>query len=684
MNVAEYQSSRVSMGAPGIRTEEETAKRRSNLNSSEIPAAAASYQPPTNQITSARAQESLENRPISKRRRLSQSEYLGMTSHFALFKESTENLEFSLPHSSQEPNDHNLQHQSENQIQSRLQSQSLEGAEVPIESEEVRRGAHLLRLLRKVPKYELIAEAWVIGTQEGDFLGRPLVETTFSSLRGLELSSLHHDTHTHPDTEDSKLFTLSRKIFNMFTNPIPIRSSSTFDEYMASLSYRWEIVGLAFCFIGMGTVFPGAWESIAINEADLSGMSRNELGEAAMNATENCLAFCNEAGVLNDAVSWLNSLRTMLTTLVYGDRDYRSWRALGDLSTIIFSLGLNQPSSDPDIPFWLLETRKRLMGHAFSADKQLATFLGRPPRISSRFCNISLPLDLSFKELISNPEACNLAMSKLDAEGWNTVEHDPQAVWLRVCLMMGPVRENILELSLNNQVENLQGKVEQLLQHSEDVWGSLPSFLQRKDNPELLSQFPSVYLQLHLDYIYNRFLIYRILSKRLDIWSPDLVKVSIEILDEVLLLIDHRISIGKFSPELSWVMSFYGLSTAGVLSIELVRRASSLNFPIEPSDSATPFPRSRVVQSLSVFASYLQTIVQPNEGNYDICQQARETIRRVLDFVLSERTTTQAITVPNSRIPENTDLTDSILDYNYYITHLDNWQFELQDTLQMF
>ncbi|KAJ5100700.1 hypothetical protein N7456_006752 [Penicillium angulare] len=470
----------------------------------------------------------------------------------------------------------------------------------------------------------------------------------------------------------------------MFTNPIPIRSSLTFDEYMASLSYRWEIVGLAFCFIGMGTVFPGAWDSIAISQDDLSGLSRNELGEAAMNATETCLAFCNEAGVLNDAVSWLNSLRTMLTTLIYGDRDYRSWRALGDLSTIIFSLGLNQPSSDPNTPFWLLETRKRLMGHAFSVDNQLATFLGRPPRISWRFCNISLPLDLSFKELISNPEECSLSMRNLDADGWNIMEHDPQAVWLRVALIMGPVRENILELSLNNQVENLQSKVQELLHHSEDIWATLPPFLQRKDNPQLLSQFPSVYLQLHLDYIYNRFLLYRILSKRLDIWSPDLVKVSIEILDEVLLLIGHRISVAKLSPELSWVMSFYGLSTAGVLSIELVRRASYPDLPIEPSDPAEHFPRSRVIQSLSVFASYLQTIVQPNEGNYDICQQARETIRRVLDFVLSERTTAQSFIVPNSRIPENTELTDSILDYNYYITHLDNWQFELQDTLQMF
>lgn len=100
------------------------------------------------------------------------------------------------------------------------------------------------------------------------------------------------------------------------------------------------------------------------------------------------------------------------------------------------------------------------MGHACSTDKQLATFLGRPPRISWRFCSISLPLDLSFKDIIASDELRDLAISRLDSDGWNTVENDRQAVWLRVTLIMGVVRESILELSLNQQVENLSAKVQ--------------------------------------------------------------------------------------------------------------------------------------------------------------------------------------------------------------------------------
>lgn len=100
------------------------------------------------------------------------------------------------------------------------------------------------------------------------------------------------------------------------------------------------------------------------------------------------------------------------------------------------------------------------MGSAFSADKQIATFLGRPPRLSWRFCNIALPLDLGFPDIIAEPSARDAAIRRLDANGWNNAESDPQAVWLRVALLMGPVRERILELSLSQQVEDLPEKIE--------------------------------------------------------------------------------------------------------------------------------------------------------------------------------------------------------------------------------
>ncbi|KAJ5674408.1 uncharacterized protein N7477_004342 [Penicillium maclennaniae] len=225
------------------------------------------------------------------------------------------------------------------------------------------------------------------------------------------------------------------------------------------MSFRWEIIGLAFTFVGAGAVLPGDWESLFQLEGK-PVISRKDMGYLALSATETCLKFCNDAGILNDVVSWLTCQHTYLTTFIHGDRDYRGWRALGDLTTVIFTLGLNQPSSDSDIPFWLSETRKRIMGSAYSADKQSATFLGRPPRLSWRFCNITLPLDISFREVVAEPSVRDMAISRLDADGWSKTRSDSQAVWVRVALLMGPVRESILELSLNQQVEGLPAKIE--------------------------------------------------------------------------------------------------------------------------------------------------------------------------------------------------------------------------------
>jgi hypothetical protein len=172
----------------------------------------------------------------------------------------------------------------------------------------------------------------------------------------------------------------------------PLHSSLTYSDFMSSMSCRWEIIGLAFAFVGSGTALPCDWDTMFQLE-EKPVIPRKEMGRLALSATETCLKFCNEAGVLNDVVSWLTCQHTYLTTLIHGDRgkckswqrrhigwfvfviDYRCWRALGDLSTVIFTLGLNQPSSDYDTPFWLSETRKRIMGSAYNADKQLSHIL---------------------------------------------------------------------------------------------------------------------------------------------------------------------------------------------------------------------------------------------------------------------------------------------------------------------
>lgn len=64
--------------------------------------------------------------------------------------------------------------------------------------------------------------------------------------------------------------------------------------------------------------------------------------------------------------------------------------------------------------------------------------------------------------------------------------------------------------------------------------------------------------------------------------------------------------------------------SADLLRLSQLQRVESLSFP-----------RSEIIQKLSIFASQLETVVHPDEGNYHIAQQGQRAIRHVLDRVLS-------------------------------------------------
>lgn len=75
---------------------------------------------------------------------------------------------------------------------------------------------------------------------------------------------------------------------------------------------------------------------------------------------------------------------------------------------------------------------------------------------------------------------------------------------------------------------------------------------------------------------------------------------------------------------------FFGIPAAGVLAIELLCQTNA-----SPQTSLSTSRRPETIQNLSVFTSYLQYLVQPHEGNYHICQQARRVLGHILNHILS-------------------------------------------------
>ena len=69
----------------------------------------------------------------------------------------------------------------------------------------------------------------------------------------------------------------------------------------------------------------------------------------------------------------------------------------------------------------------------------------------------------------------------------------------------------------------------------------------------------------------------------------------------------------------------------------------------------TNFPRSEVIQKLSVLVSCLSWASEPDDGNYSLCSQAGRLLSKILDLVL----TIDPVAPTTKTATEHTHITDS-------------------------
>lgn len=259
--------------------------------------------------------------------------------------------------------------------------------------------------------------------------------------------------------------------------------------------------------------------------------------------------------------------------------DYRVWQKLGDLSTIVYAFGLHQSDKDfeEDFPFFLVEIRKRVMVCAYAIDKELATSLGRPPRICSRYCSILPPLDISYETIVLSRSEGERALQNLDANGWNTEGNFTVGVRLRVVLLTSLLRESILELSLSPTTQHIPARVESvshrvqimlisgtdrkvlyrgLIQESRQTQQDLPLFMHWSPEDAAAGAYTSTRDEgrafAHMEFTYQEFLLHRILLKRLGTNSKGLIESSLEIVTTLLDIIAMQIRSAHLVANMSW------------------------------------------------------------------------------------------------------------------------------------
>lgn len=125
---------------------------------------------------------------------------------------------------------------------------------------------------------------------------------------------------------------------------------------------------------------------------------------------------------------------------------YHTWRKLGDVISSIFALGYHEDiDAKPDTPPFLIQLRKTAFARIYSADKNVAIFLGRPPRMTKRFCYFQIPSDY--------------AGLKQDVGYWSPdtpASYNAETRWSALCASL---KEEILELARD---KNHQASMERI------------------------------------------------------------------------------------------------------------------------------------------------------------------------------------------------------------------------------
>ncbi|KAK1063367.1 hypothetical protein LTR74_009523 [Friedmanniomyces endolithicus] len=556
--------------------------------------------------------------------------FLGPTSYSAVFSENPSSLGAGFPDEIEDASDLG-----------------------PIAPERIQQGAEILALLRDVPLYEKFTQRW-FDLCDGILVMQPAyriwIDELWSEFGRLLLEG-------NPD----QLRNLSELVWRNTSKPLKVHGQMTPRDWAKSATgrnLRWEVVGVILTLAGLIAINLSNWDSIFDNIRDRF-VDRATFAERMRKASEFCLCFCYEAEVLNDLYVCFMYEDLVLVECLKGDAHYATWQRTGEVCDAIVAMGLHQGNRvNAETPFFLAELRKKIFISAYGRDKQIATFLGRPPRLSYRYCKMEPPLDLSDEQLWLQGPELDAHLSQLDSNGWNTSGNLCRNTWLRVWFQHCRIREDILEIALGSEEEDVSYKSEQIHLELQRLHASYPAFMSVTPEETLNSsdvqvgpgfgfarseknmrQLNALFtICIHAGIAHTEFLLQRAMINRRNAGYKERIPISRKILKLVLLAQSRRDFFRDFQGDLIYLFTVHGLPTAGVLAIELLKQEQSRQY--------TPhlLPRSETIQDLSVFVSALATVA-PGEGNYYICDQGRRALKRVLDQILSPQAAPQSSAV---------------------------------------
>lgn len=139
---------------------------------------------------------------------------------------------------------------------------------------------------------------------------------------------------------------------------------------------------------------------------------------------------------------------------------FKAWRRLNHASSALFADGLHETVKEKEyLPFFLTQLRQQIFARIYGSDISFAVFLGRPPRVSKRFCYTSMPLDIEENIYSLVGESLDQELAHLDRNGWNTLGQIRKSAVIRWSMITSMIREDALETLLGRNLTNVPQRI---------------------------------------------------------------------------------------------------------------------------------------------------------------------------------------------------------------------------------
>ncbi|KUL92388.1 hypothetical protein ZTR_02229 [Talaromyces verruculosus] len=416
--------------------------------------------------------------------------------------------------------------------------------------------------------------------------------------------------------------------------PLEVSSNTSASEFGSSFTgpqLRLEFIGFIFAMAGISVQgrFPGR-QPLELGNGE--SMDTDAFTKEMVLACYYCIEVCKQTSYVNDLRIWMRYMHVLLGAEVLGESSERVYSLFGDLVTDIYAMDLHHQPSD-DVPFFLAETRKRMLAVTHRTDKNLSTAMGRPPRLPHRYCDEALPLDLPDEYLFGEKESLQRFLQSLDDDGWNRNGKLYPATLMRMRCILSNLREQVLELSLGRSTHpNYTKDLSDTYKFSQTIFNRIPtrymytsSCWKDTDAIECLAR-----MIIRLEHLLSVLQLQRLRCQENSEATGDLLNTCLDVLSIVVDLTGKH-GIHQIRKQFAWMYLMYGIPASGVLATELYQRTISSQ-PLPPNK-----PRSEIIRTLSFLVSWVRNTVTEEQPSVTIgaCLELNNVISNLLDDALN-------------------------------------------------